>query len=122
VESFPSRGEQENGKARVTMKLTANSAGYDSMASPTLAALPKNELAWGMIPGNWYGRELEYNMNLAGRYSQGVPGLPLLANEQNSGTLSPMISWMMTGGRIGTHGKSTAMKWGPRETRTRMPS
>ena len=77
---------------KVTMKLTAKSDGYYSMASPTLAALPKDQLEWGMIPGNWYGRELENNMNLAGQYSQGVPGLPLLANEQNSGTLSPMIT------------------------------
>jgi hypothetical protein len=76
----------------VTMKLTAKSDGYFAMASPTLAAIHEDELEWGMIPGNWYGRELENNSKLVGMYSQGVPNLPMLANERNSGTLSPMIT------------------------------
>ena len=77
---------------KVTMKLTAKSDGFYSIASPTLAALHRDELEWGMIPGNWYGRKLENNMQLATMYSQGIPSLPYLANERNSGTLSPMIT------------------------------
>lgn len=77
---------------KVSMNLTAKSDGYYSIASPTLAAIPRDQLAWGMIPGNWYGRELENNMHLATMYSQGIPSLPYLANERNSGTLSPMIT------------------------------
>lgn len=76
----------------VTMKLTAKADGYYSIASPTLAAMDKKELKWGMIPGNWYGTELENNAKLVGMYSQGVPNLPMLANEINSGTLSPMLT------------------------------
>lgn len=77
---------------KVRMKLTAKSDGFYSMASPTLAALRRDEIEWGMIPGNWYGRELENDLNLAARYSQGIPSQPYLANERNSGTLSPMIT------------------------------
>ena len=77
---------------KVTMKLTAKSDGFYSMASPTLATIRKEDLEWGMIPGNWYGRELENNMSLAGQYSQGIPSLPLLANEKNTGTLCPLLT------------------------------
>ncbi len=77
---------------KVTMTLTAKADGHFSVASPTLAAIPRDELEWGMIPGNWYGREMEPNMHLATMYSQGIPSLPYLANERNSGTLSPMIT------------------------------
>ncbi|MFU8892704.1 MAG: glycerophosphoryl diester phosphodiesterase [Luteolibacter sp.] len=77
---------------KVTMKLIAKSAGFYSIASPTLAALSRDDLEWGMIPGNWYGREMENDMNLSTRYSMGIPSLPHLANERNSGTLAPMIS------------------------------
>jgi len=77
---------------RVTMKLTAKSDGFYSIASPTLATLRREDLEWGMIPGNWYGRELESNMKLAGQYSQGIPSLPLLANEKNTGTLCPLLT------------------------------
>ena len=77
---------------RVTMRLTAKSDGFYSIASPTLAALDRDGLEWGMIPGNWYGREMETNIQHATRYSQGIPALPYLANERNSGTLSPMIT------------------------------
>lgn len=77
---------------RVNMRLTAKADGYFSLASPTLAALSRDQLEWGMIPGNWYGRELENDLNLATRYSQGIPSVPYLANERNSGTLAPMIT------------------------------
>ncbi len=77
---------------QVSMKLTAKSDGYFSIASPTLAALDRDELEWGMIPGNWYGRTLENDLNLATNYSWGIPSQPYLANERNSGTLSPMIT------------------------------
>jgi len=75
----------------VTMTLTAKTDGYFALASPTLAAIHPDDLQWAMIPGNWYGRELVNNTKLVGMYSQGVPKLPMLANERNSGTLSPMI-------------------------------
>ena len=76
---------------RVVMKLTAKEDGYFSVASPTLATIAKEEMNWGMIPGNWYGRELENTLGLAGQYSMGVPSVPFLATERNSGTLCPLI-------------------------------
>ncbi len=76
----------------VTMRLTAKADGFYAMASPTLASIRKEDLKWGMIPGNWYGRRMESNMNLSGAYSQGIPSLPLLAYERNSGTLCPLLS------------------------------
>lgn len=76
----------------VTMSLTAKETGKFSVASPTLISIPHEQIEWGMIPGNWYGREMEPNMRLATMYSQGIPSLPYLANERNSGTLSPMVT------------------------------
>lgn len=77
---------------KVRMNLTARADGYYSIASPTLAALDKETVKWGMVPGNWYGTELENNQRLVGMYSQGIPNLPKLANERNSGTLAPMLT------------------------------
>jgi len=77
---------------KVKMRLTAKVDGFYSLASPTLAAVNKDEVEWGMVPGNWYGTELENNRKLVSMYSQGIPNLPLLANERNSGTLAPMLT------------------------------
>jgi len=77
---------------KVRMQLTAKADGFYSIASPTLAAIDKETVQWGMIPGNWYGTELENNQRLVGMYSQGIPNLPKLANERNSGTLAPMLT------------------------------
>lgn len=76
----------------VEMKLNQTARGSISLSSPTLAIFEKDEIAWGMIPGNWYGTEVQYDVRLATSYSQGIPCVPTLANEKNSGTLCPLIT------------------------------
>ncbi|MCC5928640.1 MAG: glycerophosphoryl diester phosphodiesterase [Cyclobacteriaceae bacterium] len=77
---------------KVSIKLTAKSDGHYSIASPTIAVIKEEELKWGMIPGNWYGTELENDLNLVRSYSQGIPTVPMLADERNSGTLCPLLT------------------------------
>jgi hypothetical protein len=76
----------------VEMNVKAIAKGYYSIASPTLAIVEDDELSWGMIPGNWYGRSVEKDFQLATRYSQGVPAVPVLAREKNTMTLCPLIT------------------------------
>lgn len=45
-----------------------------------------------MIPGNWYGNEIQYNLNMAKTYSMGIPCVPMLAQERNTMTLCPLYS------------------------------
>lgn len=77
---------------RVKMTFTAAKKGKFSMASPTLVVLEQEELSWGMVPGNWYGTTVEKNYELSPEYSQGIPCVPVLTNEKNTMTLSPMLS------------------------------
>lgn len=77
---------------RVNIRLTAKESGSVSIATPTIATIDPKDLAWGMIPGNWYGTEIQRNIQLAKQYSMGVPAVPLLAKEQNTMTLCPLIS------------------------------
>ncbi|MFC3197720.1 glycerophosphoryl diester phosphodiesterase [Parapedobacter deserti] len=76
----------------VEISLTAANNGYYSIATPTIAVLDPEELAWGMIPGAWYGRELVNDRYLAAQYSQGLPSVPTLARENSTMTLSPLLS------------------------------
>lgn len=76
----------------VDLKVTTKEKGSFSVASPTIAVLKEDELSWGMVPGNWYGREVEKDLNLATKYSMGIPAIPFLARERNTMTLSPMLT------------------------------
>lgn len=77
---------------RVSYTLTARQNGCFSIANPTIATIEKENLSWAMIPGNWYGTEVESNYNMVTSYSQGIPNVPYLATEKNSGTLCPLIT------------------------------
>ena len=76
----------------VEIVVTAKEKGFYSIASPTVAAIDPKNLSWGMIPGNWYGRELENDFQLATRYSMGLPSVPYLAKERNTMTLCPLLT------------------------------
>jgi hypothetical protein len=76
----------------VEMSVKAKLKGSFAVASPTLAVIDPKELSWGMIPGNWYGRELQSDFQLATKYSQGLPNVAFLAKERNTMTLSPMLT------------------------------
>lgn len=76
----------------VEMTLTAKEDGYFSIASPTLATVPVDELEWGMIPGQFQGRELQSDLVLAYGYGQGIPDRPVVVRERSTSSLSPLIS------------------------------
>jgi hypothetical protein len=77
---------------RVEIRLRVKSDGYFSIASPTIAVIDRQDLAWGMVPGNWYGREIQKDLQLAGKYSQGLPAIPLMATERSTMTLCPLLT------------------------------
>lgn len=77
---------------QVEINVKAKLKGSYSIASPTLAVIDPKNLSWGMIPGNWYGHEIQPDFNLATKYSQGLPAVPYLAKERNTMTLSPMLT------------------------------
>jgi hypothetical protein len=77
---------------QVEINVKATLKGSYSIASPTIAVIDPKQMDWGMIPGNWYGREIQPDFNLATKYSQGLPPVPYLAKERNTMTLSPMIT------------------------------
>lgn len=77
---------------RVEVKLKATNKGWFAIASPTLAAIDNEDMTWGMVPGNWYGTEMQPDFRLSTLYSQGVPSFPYLAKERNTMTLCPLVS------------------------------
>ena len=76
----------------VEIILTAKEEGFFSIASPTLATIPVEELAWGMIPGQFQGKSLEDDLVLGYGYGQGIPNRPVMVRERSTSTLSPLIS------------------------------
>ncbi|RKR79927.1 hypothetical protein BDD43_0013 [Mucilaginibacter gracilis] len=76
----------------VEIMVKAKLRGSFSIGTPTVAVLEPNNLSWGMIPGNWYGREIQNDVGLATKYSMGLPSVPALAKERNTMTLSPMLT------------------------------
>ncbi|PUZ24439.1 hypothetical protein GA0116948_10544 [Chitinophaga costaii] len=75
----------------VTMVLTAQQAGYYSLASPTLMTTPEAALDWGMIPGIFMGHHMQHDLVLGYAYGQGIPDKPVIVRERTASTLSPLI-------------------------------
>ena len=64
------------------MKVRLSTNGSVSIATPTITVFEENNISWAMIPGNWYGNEIQYNLNMAKTYSMGIPCVPMLAQER----------------------------------------
>ena len=77
---------------KVTIKVQAKLEGFVSIATPTIATFNEDRIAWGMVPGNYYGTELQSNINLAKGYSMGIPVVPVLAVERGTESLCPLLS------------------------------
>jgi hypothetical protein len=77
---------------RVQIRLKAKKEGYYSIASPTISRISRQDLSWGMLPGNWYGREIQSNIQLATKYSMGLPNIPVVGAERSTMTLCPLIT------------------------------
>lgn len=76
----------------VKLRFAAEAKTSVSLASPTLVTVDRAEFAWGCLPGNWYGTDVQPDFELATDYSQGLPARPYLANERNTMTLSPLMT------------------------------
>ncbi len=77
---------------RVRLSFEAAQGGRASLITPTLAIFDPKDIAWGMVPGNWYGTSTQPNFELSPEYSQGLPNRPYLAKEKNTMTPCPLLS------------------------------
>lgn len=80
------------GDVQVSLKTTIKVTGFYSISTPTLAVVDSSNLAWGMVPGNWYGTFLEPNLELSTKYSMGLPTAPMIAREKTTMSLCPLLS------------------------------
>ncbi|NGN63115.1 hypothetical protein G5C51_04235 [Streptomyces sp. A7024] len=77
---------------RVTLTWTAAQDGWVSLRTPTLCAIPESRLAWGTVPGLWYGHESNADLRMAAEYGHGLPAVPQLGYDHLATTLAPLIS------------------------------
>ncbi|MDD4921962.1 MAG: hypothetical protein PHS30_05735, partial [Bacteroidales bacterium] len=76
----------------VSMNLKMTTRGSISIGCPTILTFDKEDISWGMVPGYWYGSDIQKDMNLAKTYSMGIPCAPALAAERSAMTLCPLIT------------------------------
>lgn len=76
----------------VKQTLVAKKGGYFSLASPSIATVSEQTLAWATVPGYFQGNTMQPNFVLAYAYGHGIPSLPVVYRERCASTLSPMIS------------------------------
>ena len=77
---------------KVSVSVKMKTGGSLSISSPTLVTIDQYNLSWSMIPGNWYGTEVQSNVELVRRYSMGIPNIPILAKERSTMTLCPLLT------------------------------
>jgi hypothetical protein len=77
---------------RVRLTIRAKKPGYFSVATPSLATVPENELRWGIVPGHLQGKEINPNLVLSYAYGQGIPDKPIILRERTASTLAPILS------------------------------
>ncbi|NML41083.1 glycerophosphoryl diester phosphodiesterase [Chitinophaga sp. G-6-1-13] len=75
----------------VTMNLRAKSAGYYSLATPTLATMQEQDLQWAGIPGYFQSDHIEKDFIKAYAYMQGIPDKPVIVRERTATTLAPFV-------------------------------
>ena len=80
------------GDVCVTLKLTAILAGFYSIATPTLATVPIDDLQWATVPGYFRGPAIEHNLLLSYGYGQGLPDRPVVLRERTATTLASIMT------------------------------
>lgn len=75
----------------VTQTLIAKKEGYFSLATPTLATIPKEQMSWVTVPGYFQSNEMQPNFVSAYAYGHGVPELPVLYRERCASTLTSIV-------------------------------
>jgi hypothetical protein len=76
----------------VRLTVTARSAGWFSVATPTLTTMTPADLAWAVVPGCFQGARVEPDLVLANGYGQGLPDRPVLARERVASTLASIAT------------------------------
>ncbi|WP_394355476.1 glycerophosphoryl diester phosphodiesterase [Spirosoma validum] len=76
----------------VKQTITPKKDGYFSLASPTLATLNEQNLAWATVPGYFQGNLFQKNFALAYAYGHGIPTIPAVYRERCASTLCPMLT------------------------------
>ncbi|WP_229208952.1 glycerophosphoryl diester phosphodiesterase [Dyadobacter luticola] len=77
---------------QVTLHIIPKKKGYFSLATPTLASVPVNQMSWTSVPGYFQGNYMQQNFALAYAYGHGIPDRPVVYRERCATTLSPLIS------------------------------
>ena len=77
---------------KVTQHLLVKTDGYFSLATPTLAFVNEDQLAWATVPGYFQGNAIQKDFEKAYAYGMGVPELPVVYRERCASTLCPLIS------------------------------
>ncbi|WP_229209274.1 glycerophosphoryl diester phosphodiesterase [Dyadobacter sediminis] len=77
---------------QVTLTLIPKKKGFFSLATPTLAAVSPENMAWASVPGYFQGNFMQENFALAYAYGHGIPSRPVIYRERCASTLSPLIS------------------------------
>jgi len=80
------------GDVLITQSLTPKKKGYFSLASPTLATVEREAMAWVTVPGYFQGNAFQENFAKAYAYGHGIPERPVLYRERSATTLSPLVS------------------------------
>lgn len=76
----------------VELRMTALRAGWFSMATPTLAVVPREQLAWAVVPGYFQGAEVASDFLHAYAYGHGLPDRPVLGRERVASTLASLVT------------------------------
>ncbi|MHA4738623.1 glycoside hydrolase family protein [Dyadobacter sp. MSC1_007] len=77
---------------QVTMTLTPKKKGFFSLATPTLASVQVDQMAWVSVPGYFQGNFIQKNFALAYAYGHGVPARPVVYRERCASTLCPLVT------------------------------
>lgn len=75
----------------VSQILVAKQDGYYSLASPTLATIAPENVAWATVPGYFQSNDLQSDFVGAYAYGHGVPDKPVLYRERTISTLTSII-------------------------------
>ncbi len=80
------------GDTRVALTVTAKKSGWFSLATPTLATVARDQLAWATVPGYFQGNTFESDLVLSYAYGHGLPDRPVVLRERTASTLASLVS------------------------------
>ncbi len=76
----------------ITQTLTPKAKGFFSLASPGVATVARENMAWATVPGYFQGNFFQEDFVKAHAYTEGVPVRPVVYRERSASTLCPLVS------------------------------